>query len=310
MATAQQAIDKAASYKGYVEGGGSSGHNGNITIFWEKYAPALQGQPWCAIFMHDVQDEIGMPLPFLYTYVPNLTAHAKRTGRQVFTPQPGDIALYWNGEHTGLVATPADGNGYFYAWEGNTSPTDAGSQSNGGGVYYKRRHVSDAPDGFYRPPYAETPPAPSQEDQLFSPSPANTGHIIASHSGLMLDGGGLGNFDGSNVAQWPSDGGLDQRWQLVGHEDGTVSFVNRYGYALDVPGNDGKPGTHLWLHSANYTAAQRFTILGDRPLVVIRHAASGLNVDIAAASLDPGAPALLWTPTANRNQVFVLAGTV
>lgn len=309
MTTAAEVLAIARAEIGYVESGGYDGRSGNITKYWAEIAPSLQGQPWCAGFMDWCFRHAGLPFPSLYTYVPNLTAYAKKVGRLFSTPEVGDIAIYWHGEHTGIVEIVLP-NENFAAIEGNTSPTSAGSQSNGGGVYRKTRNVSDAPDGFYRPPYEGAAPAPSQEDQLFSTSPANTFHLIASHSGLLLEAGGVGNNNGAAVCQSPSDGGLDQRWQEVGHADGSVSFVNRYGKALDVPNGDAQPGAALRIWDANYSAAQRFIPKGTGIADMLVHAASGLVVDIAYLSLDAGAPAVLWHPTAAGNQVFVLARCV
>lgn len=308
MTTAAEVLDIARAEIGYVEGGGRDGRSGNITKYWAETDPGLQGSYWCADFLDWVFKHAGFPLPFLYINVNTLIAYARDHGRQVFDPRPGDIALYWHGEHTGLVEE-IRGGGTFYAIEGNTSSGNTGSQSNGGGVYRKVRNLSDAPDGFYRPPYADAASTPT-EDQVFSTSPANTFHLIASHSGLLLEAGGVGNSNGAAVCQSPSDGGLDQRWQEVGHADGSVSFVNRYGKALDVPNGDAQPGAALRIWDANYSAAQRFSPKGTGIADMLVHAASGLVVDIAYLSLDAGAPAVLWHPTAAGNQVFVLARCV
>jgi hypothetical protein len=73
---------------------------------------------------------------------------AKQNGWITTTPKEGDIVLFdWNhdGKH--------DHTGIFVRWvtkttfeciEGNTSPNNNGSQSNGGGVYKRTRGVGFA----------------------------------------------------------------------------------------------------------------------------------------------------------------------
>lgn len=59
--------------------------------------------------------------------------------------QPGDIAFFQfdddaQPDHVGIVVK--NRKGHLYCIEGNTSPNKKGSQSNGGGVYRKKRPYS------------------------------------------------------------------------------------------------------------------------------------------------------------------------
>lgn len=45
-------------------------------------------------------------------------------------------------DHVGRALGPVGADGWFETVEGNTSSSNAGSQSNGGGVYRRRRHIS------------------------------------------------------------------------------------------------------------------------------------------------------------------------
>lgn len=282
----------------------------NITKYWAEYKPSFQGQPWCAIFCHYCFDHAGAPLPFLYTYVPTLTAHAKRTGRQVFDPQPGDIALYWRGEHTGIVERPMDEDGYFDAIEGNTSPGYAGSQSNGGGVYRKRRHVSDCPDGFYRHPLTSTAAAP-EEDEMFTPFPAGrAGYmIVASHSGLLVACPGERSSTGAALITEVGDGGRDNRWSTWGHSDDTFSLVDIDNFAWDVPGGVAKKGAKLQVWPFNGSSAQRFRFKQVSLFRAVIEHASGLVVDVANAG-GKDSPLLLFEANGQSNQEFNLVRSV
>lgn len=52
--------------------------------------------------------------------------------------QPGDITVY-TFSHIGIAASMTDADGFFQGWEGNT---DAQGSREGGGVFKKRRHIS------------------------------------------------------------------------------------------------------------------------------------------------------------------------
>lgn len=73
--------------------------------------------------------------------------------------QPGDVLIYkWPksvnaADHTGICASVS--KSFVEAIEGNTSNSSSGSQSNGDGVYLKKRSVSLVV-GAYRPKYEES----------------------------------------------------------------------------------------------------------------------------------------------------------
>lgn len=153
MATpASRLLTVARAEIGYVEGGGPHGNDGNITKYWAELDPGLQGQPWCAGFVSWCFARAGCPLPAIdraygFVYCPDEVKYARDHGILVAAgPAPGDIALYGFGtgtaQHTGIVEQPCPGGACLWAIEGNTSPGDAGSQANGGGVYRRHRLMS------------------------------------------------------------------------------------------------------------------------------------------------------------------------
>lgn len=143
---AERALDIALDEVGYREGRNN----------WTKYAKEqwadVQNQAWCGSFVGwcllkagwDVRGVVWMP------YVPYIMAWAKKIGAWTTdsgSQKNGDLVVYnWGGrgavDHVGIVYR--DNKSKLYrAVEGNTSPSNAGSQSNGGGVYIRYRKRSD-----------------------------------------------------------------------------------------------------------------------------------------------------------------------
>lgn len=108
----------------------------NRTKYGKWYG--LDGQPWCMMFVQWCYAQAGRPLPCKTASCSTLLRWYRENRPQeiVKEPRPRDIVLYRFG-HTGILAAAAAET--VTAIEGNTSPGDAGSQSNGGGVYRRTR---------------------------------------------------------------------------------------------------------------------------------------------------------------------------
>jgi cell wall-associated NlpC family hydrolase len=112
----------------------------------------LNNQPWCAIFVSWCYDQAGL--------VSKVAAQNKKgfascdAGLKWFTKhnklvsigdaQEGDIVFFQfdtdaKPDHVGIVAKNMKRLQALRTIEGNTSPSNKGSQSNGGGVYEKKR---------------------------------------------------------------------------------------------------------------------------------------------------------------------------
>lgn len=123
----------------------------NKTKYGKWYG--LDGNPWCAMFVSWVYAQAGLSK--------SVAASTKKgfascdLGLKWFTKkdklvpigqaQPGDIVFFQfdtdaQPDHVGIVVK--NRKGYLVCIEGNTSPTKKGSQSNGGGVYRKKRPYS------------------------------------------------------------------------------------------------------------------------------------------------------------------------
>lgn len=114
--------------------------------------------------------------------------------------------------------------------------------------------VHGAESRLPRPAPAPTGP---EEDELFSESPIECIHLVAVHSRLLLTS--TGDTHGSKVVQAKANGSLNQRWMVYGHEDGTLSFVNRAGdLALDRPDGETAAGTILQVAGTDFNINQRW----------------------------------------------------
>ena len=138
-------VDIAKSQLGYQEG------SNNDTMYGKWFG--ANNQPWCAMFVSWCFDQVGQ--------VKKIAAQTKKgfascdAGLKWFTKnnklvtvgqaQAGDIVFFQfdsdaQPDHVGIVASN-DGKNLF-CYEGNTSSGGKGSQSNGDGVYLRKRPYS------------------------------------------------------------------------------------------------------------------------------------------------------------------------
>lgn len=166
MATAADLLRVAAGEIGYREG------RWNHTKYGaELYGGKYQNQAWCGLFTDWCFAKVNMlggePSS---VWTPGGASGYQRANRWVSRagdPRPGDVVYFdWAGsqsvpqiDHVGLVeaVTPE----FILTIEGNTSSSNAGSQSNGDGVYRRKRPRSTIV-GFGRPQYATPAPMPPQ----------------------------------------------------------------------------------------------------------------------------------------------------
>jgi cell wall-associated NlpC family hydrolase len=139
-------VDIAKSQLNYRETGN------NDTIYGKWFG--LNNQPWCAMFVSWCYDQAGL--------VSKVAAQTKKgfascdAGLKWFTKknkivpvgqaQPGDLVFFQfdkdaQADHVGICASN-DGKGFLMVYEGNTSGDSKGSQSNGDGVFLKKRSYS------------------------------------------------------------------------------------------------------------------------------------------------------------------------
>lgn len=143
-----------------------------------RYLASKMGQPWlsgpstdvwwCMCFVSmcfDLAGEINAIGGFSY----NTDVTLNRMSNSVVPvahAQRGDVVIFnWDSgptDHVGIVEANL-GNGWLQTIEGNTSPSNAGSQSAGNGVYRRQRNTSIA--AVIRPSWSDDS-APSAEDSV------------------------------------------------------------------------------------------------------------------------------------------------
>lgn len=252
MATAADLLRVAAGEVGYVEGPYNRTKYGA-----EMYGGKYQNQAWCGLFTDWCLQKVNMlqgePSS---VWTPNGAAGYQRANRWIAragAPQAGDVVYFdWGGsqsvqqvDHVGFVeAVTGD---YILTIEGNTSSSNAGSQSNGDGCYRRKRPRSVIV-GFGRPQYATAPPVPPQPidwaalRRLLAAMLLNEGF---GSTGTVKEGSG-----GRDVLLWQRALNLIQNARLV--EDGafgpaTKQAVIRFQQAVGI-GVDGIAGnlTRWW----------------------------------------------------------------
>jgi peptidoglycan hydrolase-like protein with peptidoglycan-binding domain len=140
----------------------------NRVPYWLNTKPEWNGSAWCAAFLQsgalvrgeDMRDDFGWG-PY---YVPQIRHDAVADGAFHSTPEVGDWVIMGNttDSHIGIVekvvqqGTAGSTALIVQTIEGNTSPTNVGSQNNGDGVYRKLR-TGKYVRGFFRPNYAPEP---------------------------------------------------------------------------------------------------------------------------------------------------------
>lgn len=217
MTTAQQVLDVARSQLGTVEARDGS------TPYHRAYGlPA--DQPWCAVFVWWCfqQAAAGNLTHEKTAYTPTLAGWFKQRNQwTVATPTVGALIFYdWPDtlrriQHVGIVesfdATTVT------AIEGNTSSGTAGSQSNGGGVWRRRRARNSSIAGYGHPAYSSA----SEEDDL---TPDQDQMLRAVYRELTLR---LPNRRGPNGQEIPG-GGADTALGYSANADGFLFQIYQH----------------------------------------------------------------------------------
>lgn len=159
------ALRRAERYIGVTEHPAGSNRGPQIDE-WNRDACGLTGVYWCCSFIHGCFKDVGFDLPG-HASVGAVLAWAKSSGYVVKRPRRGDLVCFEFGEgayayddHIGIVERVLAlrwSGGRFTGWiqtvEGNTSAQNgSGSQSNGGGVFRRRRWVRGIGATFVRVP--------------------------------------------------------------------------------------------------------------------------------------------------------------
>jgi hypothetical protein len=194
-ATPQRLLELAAAEVGTAE------HpSGSNRTKYAKAAGHINGYAWCATFVVAMCRAAGVTLPSESAYTPWMARAFTHAGIWHTSPEPGDVVFFdfakgGDGvEHVGIVESVRP-DGRIVTIEGNTSPGEAGSQDNGGGVYRRVRSTTSVV-GYGRPAWATPLPEmpASQEDDMIQTfevevplDPTGRGEKLATFPGV--DGG-------------------------------------------------------------------------------------------------------------------------
>jgi hypothetical protein len=124
---------------------------------------------------------------------------------------------------------------------------------------------------------------------IIQPQPDGNDLIISAYSGQVLDDSGSSSSNGTQLIQYPSNGGSNQEWILLAAGDSTAStnYIQNAasGLALDDPGSSTSSGTSVDVWQFNGGANQAWTFVqmlnGN---VVIVNDASGLVLEETGSS--------------------------
>ncbi|MFI5529175.1 peptidoglycan-binding protein [Kitasatospora sp. NPDC051853] len=156
MGTADAMIAAATADLGYQEGAGNDSKHGA----WY----GLNHNPWCDMAVSYWADRSGNAEAVgRFAYCPDHVEFFRDRGQWVdadSAARRGDVVFYdWDedgvADHVGLVVEDSAPGHRLTTVEGNTSPGDGGSQSNGDGCY-RRSRPRGSVLGFGRPPYGSS----------------------------------------------------------------------------------------------------------------------------------------------------------
>lgn len=137
--------------------------------YFEQHSTKI---PWCAMFASWVFDQAGVSVPGMPSASCGSILRACQSAGLVVpsrSAQHGDIVIFdWGAkdnshDHIGIVEL--NKGSYLQTIEGNTSPSNAGSQGNGGGVWRRTRDWSVV-QAIIRPKYEEQDMTPDQSKKL------------------------------------------------------------------------------------------------------------------------------------------------
>ena len=161
--SAEKVVQVALGEVGYIEKRTNSQLNSKTANAgsnnYTKYGAWIgcNGQPWCNSYVAWCAYQAGESSAVgKYTYVPYQKQFFQKQGRyhykSSYTPVPGDIVIFRNESHVGIVEYVS--GGYVHTIEGNTS---GGSTlvANGGGVFRKSYSLSSSYiEGYGHPAYS------------------------------------------------------------------------------------------------------------------------------------------------------------
>lgn len=233
MTASERVLDVA---RGQI-GAGETPPGSNRTKFGRAYNS--DGVAWCAIFLWWVFREAGAPqlIHPRTAYTPTLYDWYRTQGRASSSPRVGSLVFYnWRDkvdriQHVGIVeAVEPDA---IVTIEGNTQSGAAGNQSDGDGVWRRRRARTSDIVGYGHPAYsAATAPPPAPEEDIVA-SLADLERVVNQAIDRKLGGvvwqttGGLPNRRGPGGAFLPGGPESETLWGYAMNADGSTFRIEQ-----------------------------------------------------------------------------------
>ena len=133
-------------------------------------------------------------------------------------------------------------------------------------------------------------------------------HLVNRNSGLVLDINGGSQNNGGLAIQWPANGGYNQYWQLISHNEGPFTLVNRNsGKVLDDPGASTTNGAQMdqWQDTGSSNQWWKLASAGNGYYYLVNDR-NGLYLDVSGGSKTEGAAVVQEPSNGSTHQQWSL----
>ncbi len=139
------------------------------------------------------------------------------------------------------------------------------------------------------------------------PLPNGEYTITGQMSTLVIDDPGFNQTSGTQIIQWPLNGGINQKWFFTNNGNGYYTIRNASsGLYLADPGGSKNNGTKLEQLTGDGSDSQLWSLTVSGSGYVIHNKASGLVVDETGFSTQAGTGLQVWGASGNSNQAWLI----
>jgi hypothetical protein len=175
-----------------------------------------------------------------------------------------------------------------------------------GAQYYNNTVVAHCPaTGIPNPIVTAAPPvvvAPSQPAPTNGPLANGTYTISNQHSGLLLDDPAFSVSSGTQIIQWSTNGGPNQRWRFTNNGSGQYTISNEFS-GLYLTDGSGK----LTQAGQSNQANQLWTVqASSNGTYTLKNKATGNVIDDPAFDTQEGTGILTWSTNGGANQNWII----
>ncbi len=122
-------------------------------------------------------------------------------------------------------------------------------------------------------------------------------------SGMVLDDPAFSNTPGTQLIQWPTNGGSNQKWHFAAQPGSAYTIQNvSSGLFLTYPGGAYFDGVGLQQQFATNDSSQLWTLVSSGTSYVLQNVAGNLVIDDPGFSQQQGQGIILWIANSGSNQ--------